>query len=262
MTTILDRIVAYKPAEIAAARARVSDAELERRVASLPPARDFRAALERGGGVSIIAELKKASPSAGVLRPDFDPAAIARVYERHGAACVSVLTDEPSFQGHLTYLERVRAAVAVPLLRKDFLIDRYQLLEARAAGADAVLLIAEILDDAALRRLLREAAGLGLQALVELYDRDNLPRVLDAGARLVGVNNRDLRTFTVRLEHTLELAAAMPGDVCLVSESGIRTRGDLERLRAAGARAALIGETFMRAPDIGAKLDELRGRSG
>src|SRR5262249_31884579 len=218
MTTILDRIVANKPAEIAAARARVSDVELERRVSSLRPPRDCRAALERGDEVRIIAELKKASPSAGVLRPDFDPAAIARVYERHGAACVSVLTDEPSFQGHLTYLERVRAAVAVPLLRKDFLIDRYQLLEARAAGADAVLLIAEILDGAALRRLLREAAGLGLQALVELYDRDNLPRVLDAGARLVGVNNRDLRTFTVRLEHTLELAAAMPGDVCLVSE--------------------------------------------
>jgi indole-3-glycerol phosphate synthase len=262
MTSILDRIVAYKPAEIAAARARVPDAELERRIAALPPARDFRAALERDDGVSIIAELKKASPSAGVLRPDFDHAAIARVYERHGAACVSVLTDEPSFQGHLTYLERVRATIAVPLLRKDFLIDRYQLLEARAAGADAVLLIAEILDDAALHRLLREAAGLGLQALVELYDRDNLPRVLDAGARLVGVNNRDLRTFAVRLEQTLELAAAVPRDVCLVSESGIRTRGDLERLRAAGVRAALIGETLMRAPDIGAKLDELRGVGG
>jgi indole-3-glycerol phosphate synthase len=259
MATILDRIVANKPAEIAAARARVTDAALERRVSSLPPPRDFRAALERDDEVRIIAEVKKASPSAGVLRADFDPVGIARVYERHGAACVSVLTDEPSFQGHLSYLERVRAAVAVPLLRKDFLIDRYQLLEARAAGADAVLLIAEILDDAALRRLLREAAELGLQALVELYDRDNLPRVLDAGARLVGVNNRDLRIFSVRLEHTLELAALVPRDVCLVSESGIRTRADLERLRAAGVRAALIGETFMRAPDIGAKLDELRG---
>jgi indole-3-glycerol phosphate synthase len=259
MATILDRIVAYKPAEIAAARARVSDAELERRIASLPPARDFRAALERGGEVRLIAEVKKASPSAGVLRADFDPAAIARTYERHDAACVSVLTDAPSFQGSLAHLEQVRAAVDVPLLRKDFLIDRYQLLEARAAGADAVLLIAESLDDSALRRLLREAHELGLQALVELYDRDNLPRVLDAGARLIGVNNRDLRTFTVRLEHTLELAAVMPPDVCLVSESGIRTRADLERLHAAGARAALIGETFMRAPDIGAKVDELRG---
>jgi indole-3-glycerol phosphate synthase len=258
MTTVLDRIVAYKPAEIAAARARVSEAELERRIAALPPARDFRAALEQGNEVRLIAEVKKASPSAGVLRADFDPVAIARIYEQHGAACISVLTDEPSFQGHLSYLERIRAAVAVPLLRKDFLIDRYQLLEARAAGADAVLLIAEILDDAKLRYLLREAHALGLQALVELYDRANLPRVLDAGARLVGVNNRDLRTFVVRLEHTLELAALMPKNVCLVSESGIRTRADLELLRCDGVRAALIGETFMRAPDIGAKVDELR----
>jgi indole-3-glycerol phosphate synthase len=262
MTTILDRIVANKPAEIAAARERVSEAELERRIAALPPPRDFRAALELGNEVRIIAEVKKASPSAGIIRADFDPVAIARIYEQHGAACISVLTDEPSFQGHITYLERIRAAVDVPLLRKDFLIDRYQLLEARAAGADAVLLIAEILDDAALRRLLREARALGLQALVELYDRTNLPRVLDAGARLIGVNNRDLRTFVVRLEHTLELAAAMPRDVCLVSESGIRSRGDLERLRQAGVCAVLIGETFMRAPDIGAKVDELRGVRG
>lgn len=259
MTTILDRIVANKPAEIAAARARVSEAELERRIAVLPPPRDFRAALEQGQELRLIAEVKKASPSAGIIRGDFDPVAIARIYERHGAACISVLTDEPSFQGHLTYLERIRAAVAVPLLRKDFLIDRYQLLEARAAGADAVLLIAEILDDTQLRYLLREAEGLGLQALVELYDRANLPRVLAAGAQLVGVNNRDLRSFVVRLEHTLELATMIPPDVCLVSESGLRTRADLERLVAAGVHAVLIGETFMRAPDIGEKVDELRG---
>jgi indole-3-glycerol phosphate synthase len=262
MTTILDRIVANKPAEIAAARARVSDGELERRVASLPPPRDFRAALERGDEVQIIAEVKKASPSAGVLRADFDPVAIARTYEVHGAACISVLTDEPSFQGHITQLEIIRAAVNVPVLRKDFILDRYQLLEARAAGADAVLLIAEILDDTKLRHLVHEARELGLQALVELYERANLPRVLDAGARLIGVNNRDLRTFAVRLEHTLELAVAMPSDVCLVSESGIRTRGDLEQLRAAGVRAALIGETFMIAPHIGIKVDELRGVRG
>ena len=156
MTTILDRIVAKKPAEIAAARARVSEAELERRIVSMPPPRDFRAALESGNDVQIIAEVKKASPSAGVLRADFDPVAIVRIYEQHGAACISVLTDEPSFQGHIVYLERIRAAVQVPLLRKDFLLDRYQLLEARAAGADAVLLIAEILDDTQLRHLLRE----------------------------------------------------------------------------------------------------------
>ena len=259
MTTILDRIVANKPAEIAAARARVSVAELERRIANLPPVRDFRAALEQGDEIRLIAEVKKASPSAGIIRADFDPVAIARIYAQHGAACISVLTDEPSFQGHLGYLEQVRAAVDIPLLRKDFIIDRYQLLEARAAGADLVLLIAEILDDALLRQLLREARELGLQALVELYDRENLPRVLDAGARLIGVNNRDLRSFVVRLEHTLELAALMPRDVCLVSESGLRTRADLERLGAAGVRAVLIGETFMRAPHIGTKVDELRG---
>jgi indole-3-glycerol phosphate synthase len=261
MSTVLDRIVAYKRREIAEARARVPEAELERRVAALPPVRDFRAALERGPGVQVIAEVKKASPSAGLIRADFDPVAIARTYERHGAACVSVLTDEPSFQGHLRYLAMIRVAVAVPLLRKDFILDRYQLLEARIAGADAALLIAECLDGQALPRLVREARELGLQALVELYDRDNLPRVLDSDARLVGVNNRDLRTFVTRLDHTLELAGEVPPDVCLVSESGIRGRADVERLQAAGVRAVLVGETLMRAADIGAKLGELLGRS-
>lgn len=255
--SILDDIVAYKRKEIAAARSRVSDALLEQRIAQTPTTRDFRTALERAPGVAIIAEVKKASPSAGLLRADFDPVAIARVYERNGAACISVLTDEPSFQGHLSYLTSIRAAVSLPLLRKDFLLDRYQLLEARAAGADAILLIAEILDDAALPRLLREAGELGLQALVELYDCDNLPRVLDSGARLIGINNRDLRTFQTRLEHTLDLIESLPPDVCLVSESGIGTRANIERLQAAGVRAVLIGETFMRAPDIGAKLREL-----
>jgi len=259
MSNILDRIVTGKPAEIAAAKALVSEAELERRVADMAPARDFRAALERGGDVQIIAEVKRASPSAGVLRADFDPVAIAQIYERHGAACISVLTDEPSFQGRLSYLERIRAAVDVPLLRKDFLIDRYQLLQARVAGADAVLLIAEILDDRTLTHLLHEARELGLQALVELYDSAQLPRVLKSGARLIGVNNRDLRTFVTSLDHTLELTAAMPADVCLVSESGIRTRADLDRLKSHGVRAVLVGETLMRADDIGGQLDALRG---
>jgi indole-3-glycerol phosphate synthase len=259
MSTILDRIVASKRREIAEAKARVSETELERRAAQAPPVHDFRAALEQGGGVQIIAEVKKASPSAGVLRADFEPVNVARTYDRYGAACISVLTDEPFFQGSLAYLEAIRAAVARPLLRKDFLLDRYQLLEARAAGADAVLLIAEILDDEALSRLVRQAGALGLQALVELYDAANLPRVLASGARLIGVNNRDLRSFATRLEHTLELAPRLPLDACLVSESGIRTRADVERLGAAGVRAVLIGETLMRAPDIGAKLDELRG---
>ena len=260
MSNILDRIVAYKRQEVAAARERVPEVELEPCALRAPPARDFRAALERGPGVQVIAEVKKASPSAGLIRPDFDPVAIARTYAENGAACISVLTDEPSFQGRLCYLEAIRAAVDRPLLRKDFILDRYQLLEARAAGADAVLLIAEVLDDEALPRLLRQAQELGLQALVELYDRANLRRVLDSGARLVGINNRDLRTFTTRLEHTLELAGELPADACLVSESGIRTRADVERLRLAGVRAVLVGETLMRAPDIGGKLRELLGR--
>jgi indole-3-glycerol phosphate synthase len=260
MSDILERIVASKRRELTEAKRRVSEVELERRIAHAAPPRDFRAALERGPGIQIIAEVKKASPSAGVLRADFDPVAIARIYERHGAACISVLTDEPFFQGHLGYLEAIRAAVDRPLLRKDFLLDRYQLLEARAAGADAVLLIAEILGDNELPEMLREAHELGLQALVELYDRANLARVLDSGARLIGVNNRDLRSFVTRLEHSLELIDQMPGDVCLVSESGIRSRADIERLQTAGVRAVLIGETFMRAPDIGAKLNELIGR--
>ena len=259
MGTILDKIVANKRREIAEARARVPERDLERRLAEAPPARDFRGALEKPGSVQVIAEVKKASPSAGVLRADFDPVGVARVYAEHGAAAISVLTDAPFFQGSLAHLTAVRAAVEPPVLRKDFILDRYQLLEARAAGADAVLLIAEILDDAALGDLLRETHALSMQALVELYDAENLPRVIAAGARLIGVNNRDLRTFLTRLEHTLELAPRIPRDGCLVSESGIRSRADMLRLQAAGVRAVLVGETLMRAPDIGAQLDELRG---
>jgi indole-3-glycerol phosphate synthase len=259
MTTILDRIVAGKRREVAAARERLPAAELERRLASAPAVRDFQAALHMSGQIQFIAEVKRASPSAGLIRTDFDPLAIARTYAEHGAACISVLTDEPFFQGHLSHLEQVRGAVAPPVLRKDFILDRYQLLEARAAGADAVLLIAEILAENALPTLFRQAHELGMQCLVELYDSENLPRVLDAGARLIGVNNRDLRTFVTRLEHTLELAGRLPHGCCLVSESGIRTRDDVLRLQAAGVSAVLVGETLMRAPDIGAKLDELRG---
>jgi indole-3-glycerol phosphate synthase len=260
--TILDTIVARKKEEIAQARAARSEQELERGLESAPPARDFRGALEAGSDVQIIAEIKKASPSAGIIRADFDPEAIAGIYQTHGAACLSVLTDEPFFQGHLEYLRRVRQVVALPVLRKDFILERYQLVEARLGGADAVLLIAEILDDPQLKGLQREATALGMQSLVELHDKENLPRVLDSGARLVGINNRDLRTFATRLEHTLKLAERVPADVCLVSESGIGSRADVERLRAGGIKAVLVGETLMRSRDIGTKLDELRGRHG
>jgi indole-3-glycerol phosphate synthase len=259
MATILDKIVADKRAEILTARTRVPEGQLERSVPASPRIRDFRAALDDPGSVQVIAEVKKASPSAGVLREDFDPVAIAGIYEKHGAAAISVLTERAYFQGDLRYLTSIREQVETPLLRKDFIIDRYQLLEARVAGADAVLLIAEILPGPLLPRLLRETSELGMQALVELYEAENLPRVIDSGARLIGVNNRNLRDFVTRLEHTLELAPKVPGDCCLISESGIRTRQDVMRLREAGVKAVLVGETLMRAPDIGAKLDELRG---
>jgi len=259
MTTILDEIVARKRQEVAERRALHPPALLEKKLAAAPPARDFQAELLRGPGIGIIAEVKKASPSAGVLRADFDPVTIARTYAAAGANCLSVLTDTPFFQGELAHLTAIRATVATPVLRKDFLLDPYQVLEARVAGADAVLLIAEILDDASLSRLLGEARALGMQALVELYDRENVQRVLDSGATLIGINNRDLRTFETRLEHTLELVPRFPAGSTLVSESGIKTRADIERLLTAGVKAVLIGETFMRSGDAGAKLRELRG---
>lgn len=258
MPTILDRIVQTKRREIAAARAAVPDAEMERRAAAAPPGRDFRGAIRKFGLITLIAEVKKASPSAGVIRADFDPVAIARTYEAHGAAAISVLTDVEYFQGSLAYLTAVKAAVNLPVLRKDFVLDRYQLLEARAAGADAVLLIAECLPGNELHALQKDATALGLHTLVELHDADQLPRVLDCGAPVIGINNRDLRTFVTRLEHTLELLPKIPADRTVVSESGIKVRADLERLGTAGARAVLVGESLMRAPDIGAALDALR----
>ena len=257
--TILEEIVASKRQEVAAARRRMPIEELEAQAADAPPVRDFRAALAGPGPIQLIAEVKKASPSAKVIRADFDPVAIARTYQAHGAACISVLTDAPYFQGHLSYLARVRASVAIPLLRKDFLIDEYQVVEARLAGADAVLLIAEILDDAALSTLLQRARELGMAALVELHDAWNLPRVLAAGADLVGINNRDLRHFTTHLDHTLSLRDQIPPGIVLVSESGIRTRHDVERLEAAGVSAILVGESLMRADDIGLAVDQLLG---
>lgn len=260
MSTILDTIVAAKRREVAAARAAVPIRDLARRLGALPPVRGFEAAL-RQPGMQIIAEVKKASPSAGVLRGDFDAVAIAKIYEQHGAACISVLTDGPFFQGALSYLGQIRAAVRIPLLRKDFIIDSYQLLEARYAGADAVLLIAEILPGEELARLHQEARRLGLEVLVELHDKDQLNRVVDCGATIIGINNRDLHTFATRLDHTLDLAPSVPSDRCLVSESGIRSRVDLNRLACAGVKAVLVGETLMRAPDIGAELAALRDES-
>jgi indole-3-glycerol phosphate synthase len=255
--SILDEIVLSKRAEVAAARKSKSLEELEKKAAAASPARDFRAALCRPGPIRLIAEVKKASPSAQVIRADFEPVTTARTYERHGASCLSVLTDSPYFQGHLRHLEEVRSAVALPVLRKDFLIDEYQLIEARSAGADAVLLIAEILDDQTLGRFLEQTKRWKMAALVEFHDAANLDRVLASGADLIGINNRDLSSFHTDLEHTLQLRDRVPPDVVLVSESGIRTRADVERLEAAGISAILVGETLMRAPDIGLAVDEL-----
>jgi len=259
MPTILDRIVETKHREIEAAKRVVSEAELEQRVTGRGPTRDFGAAIRKPGVVSVIAEVKKASPSAGIIRADFDPVAIAQTYEQHGAAAISVLTDTDYFQGNLGYLTAVHNAVRCPVLRKDFILERYQLLEARAAGADAVLLIAECLPGDRLATLHREATALGLHTLIELHDADQLPRVLDSGGLNVGINNRDLRTFKTRVEHTLELLQKIPTDRTVVSESGITTHADLVRLGAAGAHAVLVGESLMRSPDIGAALDALRG---
>lgn len=278
MTTILDRIVATKREEIAAAQAACPEADLRLALADAPPVRDFFAALaahsgasatsgsdgcnapDRGPPIRLIAEVKKASPSKGLIREDFRPLEIARIYEQHGASCISVLTDRPYFQGDLQYLRDIRQHVQIPLLRKDFILDVYQLLEARVAGADAVLLIAECLDDVALRQLHDGALELGMTPLVEIYEPDNLARVLDVGAKLIGVNNRDLRTFNVDLQHTIRMRQHVPDDCVLVGESGIHSREDARQLQDAGVHAILVGEHLMANADIGAAVDRLLGR--
>ena len=257
MSDILADIVAHKRQEIAAAKAAVPEAMLRQQLATAPPPRDFFAALAAAGPVALIAEVKRASPSAGLIRADFDPVAIARTYQQHGATCISVLTDEKFFQGSLDDLRRVRAVAEIPVLRKDFILDAYQLLEARAAGADAVLLIAECLDDCQLRGLHTQAIELGMTPLVELYEPANLQRVLDAGATLIGVNNRDLRTFQTELEHVIRLRPQVPDQCLLVAESGIHTPADVARLRSAGIDAMLVGESLMRRADIGAAVTAL-----
>ena len=260
MPTILDQIVATKRTEIDRAKAIRSEATVRADAERTSQPRNFFSVLATPGPIKLIAEVKKASPSKGLIRADFDPVAIAKIYERHGATCLSVLTDEQYFQGHLDNLRQVRAAVEIPVLRKDFILDVYQLYEARAAGADAVLLIAECLDDCQLRSLHNEAVALGLTPLVELYEPENLQRVFDAGATLIGVNNRDLRTFEVDLDHTLRMRDKIPDQCVLVAESGIRTQADVLRLQAAGVDAILVGESLMASPDIGAAVDALLGR--
>jgi indole-3-glycerol phosphate synthase len=261
--TLLDEILASKRRELDRARERLPDALLERRARAVPePARGFRAALETSEAPRVIAEIKRRSPSRGLIRPDFDPVTCAAAYAAAGAAALSVLTDEPYFGGQLEDLARVRRAVALPLLRKDFVVDAYQIDEARVAGADAVLLIvAALREPGALAGLRRRALERGLDALVEVHDEAELEAALAAGADLVGINNRDLRTFEVDLGVTERLAARAPEGVVLVAESGIFTPRDVERLAAAGAHAFLVGESLMREADVGLALRRLRRAS-
>ena len=261
MPTILDKIVATKRAEI------------ERRKAAMPEAScgpGWRLRRRCGifshrwphlGRIKLIAEVKKASPSAGVIRADFDPVAIARIYEAPRGGVHQRADGRAVFPRRLEYLTQIRAAVGLPVLRKDFILDTYQLVEARVAGADAVLLIAECLDDCNLRKLFNAACELGMTPLVELYEPDNLQRVFDAGATLIGVNNRNLHTFEVDLEHTIRMRDRVPDECVLVGESGIKTHADVQRLEAAGVDAILVGESLMREADIGAAVDRLLGRN-
>ncbi|MEL6108107.1 MAG: indole-3-glycerol phosphate synthase TrpC [Planctomycetota bacterium] len=257
--TILDDILVKTRETIRKDQSLVSAEELESRIDALPPCRDFHAALAAGDSVNVIAEVKRASPSAGLIRADFDPVEIAKSYVDGGAACISVLTDEPFFQGSLDYLRRVREAVPVPLLRKDFIVDRYQLLQARDAGADCVLLIAECLQPHELKQLDQQASELGMQTLIELYEPENLHAVLATPTKLVGVNNRDLRTFETDLRHTLEVGRSIPSDRLIVGESGIRTHADLELLREGRVKAVLVGESLMRQQDICLAVRSLLG---
>lgn len=256
--SILQRIVDTKRGEVADLAPR--RAELRARAADAPPARGFAAALRRPAEVRLLAEVKRRSPSAGEIRPGADPVEVARAYREGGAAAVSVLTDREYFGGDLDFLRRVAAQVPVPAIRKDFLVDPVQVWEARAAGADAVLLIARILDDATLAELLGVVAESGMDALVEVHDAQELERALAAGSRLVGVNNRDLGSFRTELELSVRLAASVPGEVTLVAESGIRTPEDVDRLGAAGVDAVLVGESLMRQDDLRAAAAALTGR--
>jgi indole-3-glycerol phosphate synthase len=256
---LLCAIVAATRAITRSRRQRESRAALERRAAAATPRGDTFAAALAAEGRRVIAECKRRSPSRGVLTARYDPCAIACAYERGGAAAISVLTEPTFFDGSLEHLSGVRAAVRLPLLRKDFIVDEYQLLEARAAGADAVLLIVAALDEAALSRLQTRAWELGLAALVEVHDEEELRRALDCGARIVGVNNRNLRTLDVDVEASDRLAGLVPPGTVAVSESGLRSRAELDRLAALGYRAFLIGERFMTDPDPARAVAELVG---
>jgi indole-3-glycerol phosphate synthase len=258
MTNVLQKIVAHKRQELAANSNQID--ELKAQVLDIAPPLDFVAALS-APGVSLIAEVKKASPSKGVIREDFQPIEIAQAYKAGGASCVSILTDEKFFQGHLDFLTAIRAECDLPLLRKDFILSELQIYEARAAGADAVLLIAECLTPSDLQRLHDCVGSLGMTALVEFYDYENLDAVLQCQPKLVGVNNRDLKTFEINLEHSGRIREEVPNDVLFVSESGIFTHADVRRLVDWKVDAMLVGESLMRQTDIVVAVKNLLGNS-
>lgn len=262
MNTVLDRIVANKREEIALVKKRRDLQALRDAIATAPQVRNFADALKRRDRIRLLAEVKKASPSKGVIRPQFQPVEIARAYEVGGASAISVLTDEPFFQGQLEYLTRIRNAVSIPVLRKDFILDEYQVFEARVAGADAVLLIAECLPGDELMHLYECITLLGMTALIEFYDPIHLERVLATGTTLVGVNNRDLRTFAVDLNHVIRLRPQIPSSVTLVAESGIFTAGEVRQLEDSGIDAILVGESLMRQEDVERAVRLLMGTAG
>ncbi len=260
MSDILERIVATKRQEIAAAEAIQSLTALRDQAEAALPPRDFVSALRTrvsAGKAAVIAEVKKASPSRGVLRENFDPAAIAVSYQQHGAACLSVLTDAQYFMGSADYLKQARGACDLPVLRKDFMLQDYQVYEARAMGADCILLIVAALEDDQMQRLEHVAASLNMAVLVEVHDSAELQRALKLKTPLIGINNRNLRTFETRLETTLEMLDQLPHDRMVITESGILNRDDVERMRSSGVHSFLVGEAFMRAADPGAALARL-----
>ncbi len=262
MSDILDQIAAYKRTEVAERKAARTVAEVEAAAKAATAPRGFYAALVKAhapGRLALIAEIKKASPSKGLIRADFDPPALAKAYEAGGAACLSVLTDGPSFQGDDGYLTAARSAVSLPAIRKDFLVDPWQVAESRALGADAILIIMAMVDDALAGELLAEATAWGMDALVEVHDEAEMARAGRLGARLVGVNNRNLRTFETDLSITERLAAHAPADALLVTESGIAGPDDVRRLESAGARAMLVGESLMRQADVAQAARALLG---
>lgn len=263
MADILQRIMAVKAEEVADARARIPLAEVKAASRDVAPARDFVAAMRKrieARQAAVIAEIKKASPSKGVLRESFDPAAIAVAYERHGATCLSVLTDRQFFQGDLEYLKAARTSCRLPVLRKDFMMDPYQVYEARAAGADCILLIVAALSPVQLRELEDVAIEAGLSVLVEVHDGAELDIALQLKTPLVGINNRNLRTFDTTLDTTLQLLDRVPSGRLVITESGILTPGDVQQMRASKVYGFLVGEAFMRAPDPGVELERLFGK--